>query len=238
MREVKSLIGRLVWLKSFVGLRLNDHVKSKNFSHVMEPIFEVSRMKTFNWSKAADLALEKLKYRMSSCPFISYSDPSLPYLLVTDASDVALGAILMQKKGDKYRVIATISKCFSATERRWSATERECFAVLYSCRKLEYFLGGVHFVVHMDHKSLIYLDRRNFNNSKICRWQNELSRFNFTIEYIEGASNVWADWLSRPGGVKPKDLPEDFTPAGAFYEVENSPLRIYIPSWVKNENVT
>ena len=98
----------------------------------------------FHWTIEADNTLKKLKTRMSSCPFISYSDPSLPYVLVTDASDVALGAILMQKKGSNYRVIATVSKCFSATERRWSATERECYAVLYSCRKLEYFLGGVH----------------------------------------------------------------------------------------------
>ena len=236
MKEVKSLMGRCVWLKSFIGLRLNDHVKLQNFSHVMEPIFEVSRKKTFHWTIEADNALKKLKSRMSSCPFISYCDPSLPYLLVTDASDVALGAILMQKKGSEYRVIATVSKCFSATERRWSATERECYAVLYSCRKLEYFLGGVHFTVHMDHKSLIYLDRRNFNNSKICRWQSELSLFSFTIEYIEGTSNVWADWLSRPGGIKPEVKPEDFTPAGEFYEVENTPLRIYIPSWVKDQN--
>ena len=36
-----------------------------------------------------------------------------------------------------------------------------------------------------------------FNNSKICRWQNELSRLNLTVEYIEGASNALADWLSR-----------------------------------------
>ena len=93
MKEVKSLMGRCVWLKSFIGLRLNDHVKTQNFSHVMEPIFEVSRKKTFHWTIEADNTLKKLKTRMSSCPFISYSDPSLPYVLVTNANDVALGAI-------------------------------------------------------------------------------------------------------------------------------------------------
>ena len=141
MKELKSLQGRLVWLKSFVGTRLKESVKMSNFSHVMEPIFALSRNKTFDWSKEADIALTKVKARMSTCPFISYSDPSLPYFLVTDASDDSLGAILMQKKGSQYRVIATVSKCFNATERKWSATERECFAILYACRKLEYFLS-------------------------------------------------------------------------------------------------
>ena len=78
MKEVKALMGRCVWLKSFIGSRLNDRVRFQNFSHVMEPIFEVSRKKTFHWTIEADQALKKLKARMSSCPFISYCDPSLP----------------------------------------------------------------------------------------------------------------------------------------------------------------
>ena len=101
----------------------------------------------------------------------------------TDASDVALGGILMQRKGEKYSVIATVSKLFSTTERKWSATERECFAVLYCCRKLDYFLSGAQFTVQTDHNSLVYLDRKNFNNAKISRWQSELSWYNFVVEY-------------------------------------------------------
>ena len=235
MRELKSLQGRLVWLKSFVGTRLNENVKMSNFSHVMEPIFALSRKTSFEWSSEANVALEKVKKRMTTCPFISYSDPRLPYFLVTDASDVALGGILMQKKGEKYSVIATVSKLFSATERKWSATERECFAVLYCCRKLDYFLSGAQFTVQTDHNSLVYLDRKNFNNAKISRWQSELSWYNFVVEYIEGTTNVWADWLSRPGGIKTEKLKEDFTPAGQYYEVVGTPVRLYLPSWCSSD---
>ena len=232
-KELKSLIGRLVWLKSFIGTRLGESVKLCSFSNLMEPIFELTRKSTFDWSKSADKALNTLKERMTVLPFISYCDPSLPYILCTDASDVALGGILMQKKGTEYRVIAAVSKCFNQTERKWSTTEREAFAVLYCCRKLEYFLGGTHFTVQTDHKSLVYMDRKNFNNSKICRWQSELSRFNFVVEYIEGATNIWADWLSRPGGMKMPKLAEDFTPAGNFYNIEGTKINIYVPSWCR-----
>ena len=233
-KELKSLIGRLVWLKSFIGTRLGESVKLCSFSNLMEPIFELTRKSTFDWSKSAEKALNTLKERMTKCPFISYCDPSLPYILCTDASDCALGGILMQKKGTEYRVIAAVSKCFSQTERKWSTTEREAYAVYYSCKKLEYFLGGTHFTVQTDHKSLVYMDRKNFNNSKICRWQNELSRFNFVVEYIEGATNVWADWLSRPGGMKQPKSAEDFTPAGKFFNIEGTKINIYVPSWCRD----
>ena len=235
-KELKSLIGRLVWLKSFIGTRLGENVKICSFSNLMEPIFELTRKSTFDWTKSADKALNILKERMTKCPFISFCDPRAPYILTTDASDCALGGVLMQKVGSEYRVIAAVSKCFSETERRWSATEREAFAVLYCCKKLEYFLGGVHFTVQTDHKSLVYMDRRNFNNSKICRWQTELSRFSFVVEYIEGATNIWADWLSRPGGKKLAKSPEDFSPAGQFFNIDGTKINIYVPSWVRDLN--
>ena len=235
-KELKSLIGRLVWLKSFIGTRLGESVKICSFSNLMEPIFELTRKSTFDWTSSADKALKILKERMTKCPFISFCDPREHYILTTDASDCALGGVLMQKVGDEYRVIAAVSKCFSDTERRWSATEREAFAVLYCCRKLEYFLGGVHFTVQTDHKSLVYMDRKNFNNSKICRWQSELSRFSFVVEYIEGATNIWADWLSRPGGLKRTKSPNDFSPAGQFFNIENTKINIYVPSWVQDLN--
>ena len=235
-KELKSLIGRLVWLKSFIGTRLGESVKICSFSNLMEPIFELTRKSTFDWTDSADKALKILKERMTKCPFISFCDPRVPYILTTDASDCALGGILMQKVGKEYRVIAAVSKCFSDTERRWSATEREAFAVLYCCRKLEYFLGGVQFIVQTDHKSLVYMDRKNFNNSKICRWQSELSRFSFVVEYIEGATNIWADWLSRPGGLKRTKCPNDFTPAGQFFNIDGTKINIYVPSWVRDLN--
>ena len=80
------------------------------------------------------------------------------------------------------------------------------------------------------------MDRKNFNNSKICRWQTELSRFSFVVEYIEGATNIWADWLSRPGGKKPTKSPDNFSPAGKFYNIEGSKINIYVPSWVRDLN--
>merc|ERR1711911_380397 len=80
------------------------------------------------------------------------------------------------------------------------------------------------------------MDRRNFNNSKICRWQDELSNYSFHVQYVEGEENVWADWLSRPFlKVANNDIPEDFTPAGRFLNIEGTKIQIYVPSWVTDK---
>ena len=235
-KELKQTQGRLTWINAFIGSRMGEVVKSTSFSALMDPILNVSRKAPFKWTKEADKALNKIKERMTKPPFISFSDPSLPYVLITDASDVALGGMLCQKKGDQYRVIGTCSKLFSPTERRWSTTEREAYSILHCIKKFSYFLARNHFTVFTDHKSLVYMDRRTFNNSKVSRWQEELSRYSFHVQYVEGEENVWADWLSRPYTknrvAKSSEEPEDFSPAGKYIGIMGTKMKIYVPSWV------
>ena len=235
LKEARRVQGQLTWVKGFIGTKMGEEVKLTSFSHIMEPILDVCRKSPFKWTPKAQEALDKIKARMMKAPFISFSDPSLPYILITDASDVALGGLLCQKKGEKYHIIGTVSKCFTATERRWSTTEREAFAIVYCVRKFSYFLEKNHFTIFTDHKSLTYMDRKNFNNKKINRWQMELSSYSFVVQYLEGNENVFADWLSRPNGVVPEEEPEDFTPAGRTIQIEGTKMRIYIPSWIEDK---
>ena len=88
-------------------------------------------------------------------------------------------------------------------------------------------------MVFCDHRSLVYLDRVRFQNSKIQRWQDELAKFKFTVSYVPGAENTFADMLSRPLGITTTKCVDDNTPAGNFYKVgNNSEVMIYVPSWV------
>ena len=233
VKEARRIQGQLTWVKGFIGTKMGEEVKLTSFSHMIDPILDICRKTPFKWTPKAQQALDKIKDRMMKAPFISFSDPKLPYVLITDASDVALGGLLCQKKGDQYRIIGTVSKCFTPVERRWSTTEREAFAIVYCIRKFQYFLQKVHFTVFTDHRSLVFMDRKNFNNKKISRWQMELSSYSFVVQYLEGNENVFADWLSRPNGPAPKEEPEDFSPAGRMIEIEGTRMRIYVPSWVQ-----
>ena len=235
--ELRQLIGRLVWLKQFISSRMNESVRVNSFSHLMEPICECTRGSGVEWTPAADSALTRLKKKLSSSPFISLADPRLDYVLACDASDSALGAVLMQRAGENdYRVVATVSHTFTGCERRWAVCEKEAYAIVWSVRKLHFFLAGRPFVIHTDHRSLVYIDTVTFKNDKISRWQAELSQYCFTIQYIKGEENVWADWLSRGSATKRKREhgESDFKPKGKFMAIAGTPLRIYVPSWVQD----
>ena len=174
-------------------------------------------------------------------------DPNLEIILTTDASAYAAGAVLMQRAAaNDYRVIGIISRTFSKTETKWSASEKEGYAVKWACERFRYFLAGRRFTIQSDHKALCYIDSTEFNNQKIARWQDYLSNFNFTLQYLEGSSNCFADWLSRGTGYeKSKDkITAEPKPAGKFVkmfstgkngEKIDSRFRIYIPSWVENQ---
>ena len=238
-KQLQALCGRLVWLSDFVATKLFEPVKSTSFAALMQPIYAILRNKSkgvkFQWTDEADLCLKRLKKRITKSPFISFADPNLPYTLTTDASAEGAAGVLMQIQDGRYKIIAAVSTTFNATQRNWSATEKEAFAVLWACERLEYFLIGNSFTIFTDHKSLCFLDKRTFGNCKVANWQQKLSRFRFCVQYIEGPKNVLADWLSRRGNTIEKPV-EDPTPAGRFLALEGTDLRIYIPSWC-NETV-
>ena len=234
-RQLASLVGRLHWLNQFIGCRMHEQVKVAGYSALMEPIYNLYRnmQKKFIWTDSAQKAFDNIKKRLSHAPFISFSHPDYPYTLTTDASNYGCAGILMQQRNGKYHVIAAISKTFSPTQTRWSATEREAWAVVWAVQKLSHFLLDKPFVIFTDHKSLQYIDRKEFSNPKIQNWQLRLSQYRFTVQYLEGRLNIFADWLSRLGEVPPAK-PADDSAAGRFFKLENSPLRVYVPSWCEN----
>ena len=231
-KELEKLCGNLVWVKSFLGARLGEEVAKINFSSLMSPIFEVKRQPTFEWTKQAQKALDRVKTRLSSCPVIGYADFKLPFMLVTDASKVAAAGVLMQQQGEKLVIIGHCSKLFNSTERNWSTLERELFAIVYSIRSFKYFLQGHSFIIKTDHRPLIYVDRTNFkSSSKVSGWQRELAEYDFVVEHVKGTSNIFADWLSRPFVDHIKEEIGEAKVAGKICAVENSKLVVYIPSW-------
>ena len=239
-KQLLSLIGRLLWVKQFIGTKLYEKLNLTSFSALMEPIYQLNsqELKTFKWTERAQEALDKIKSRLSSAPFISFADQNLPYSLTTDASQTGCSGVLMQIQNNRYKVIACISKRFNAVERRWSTTEREAFAIVWAIDKLSHYLLDSPFTVFTDHRSLCYIDRREFNNSKISNWQHKLSKYRFTIQYLPGANNHFADWLSRLDNGLHAKTPADTRAAGKFMRVKDSKLCIYVPSWCLGKGFT
>ena len=188
-------------LKGFLGLAnyFRDHVE--HFSMQTTVLEELARnyepRKPVAWTDETDAAFEKIKTAINNCPqlFFLNGDLTCPIFLHTDASDGGVGAHLFQKVDGQIRSIAFVSKALSTSQRRWSTTEKECYAIYYSIRKLDYLLRDRHFTLRTDHRNLTFMNKNS--SPKVIRWKLEVQEYDFNLEYIPGPENVEADMLSR-----------------------------------------
>ena len=241
-KELQATIGRFVWLRSFLETQIGENVADHCFSELMSPLNKLNRQdKKFCWTLEAQSAFDQAKDRLASPRVIHFADFSRPFVLVTDASNIAVGGVILQKIDDKQVIITAGSKTLDSTQQKWSTTEREAYAIIWACERFSYFLRGPKpFVLLTDHKSLVYMDRNVFANQKIARWQDRLSEFRFVVQYIQGQDNVIADMMSRPFGQTPKTLTTEETTSaeGNFFHSPEAKLSIYVPSWVRSNSTT
>ena len=187
-------------LKKFLGLTnyFRDHVV--NYSTLTYPLhqllleYETVKHKVIQWTETATTAFDQLLVVMGNLPKLYFMDNSADIVLETDASDYGIGAFLYQVVDKVNQPVAFISKSLSKVQQRWSTIEKECYAIWYALRSLEYLLRDVRFTIRTDHKNLRYL---NTNSPKVVRWKLAVQEFNFDLEYIEGENNVFADSFSR-----------------------------------------
>ena len=234
-RELQRFIGRLVWVRSHMEPRTGEKIADNSFASLIKPMTAVLRLAKFSWDPKAQRAFELAKERLSSPPIFRFADFDREFVMITDASLVCVAAVLTQIGADGTPYLcATASKTLTDPMTRWSATERECYAIVFGLDKFSYFLKGRKFIIQTDHKPLTYLDTTTFRNSKIERWYNFMSQFWFTVQYLPGVDNHIADLLSRPSGVKapPKVDTTNLQIAGEFFTYDD--ILIYRPSWVNS----
>ena len=93
--------------------------------------------------------------------------------------------------------VAYGSRKLSDCERRYSAVERECLAIIFAITKFRFYLVGKPFVLEVDHRPLVYLHKFMGGNHKLMRWALALQPFRFRIVHVPGKDNHGADLLSR-----------------------------------------
>jgi hypothetical protein len=118
-----------------------------------------------------------------------------PLILYTDASDVGVGAILVQSQHNIEKPISCFSKKFTDIASRWSTIEKEGYALFASVLHFQSHLLGRQFFVRTDHKNLVYMQSSAV--PKVIRWRLRLLEFDFITLHVPGEENLIADTLSR-----------------------------------------
>ena len=188
LRDVRKFQGMASWYRRFIP----------NYATIAEPITRLTKKNyKFEWLEEQQHAFELLKAMIMLAPTLQRPAPNSPFIVQTDASDVGLGAVLLQEVEGLERVLEFASRVLAPAERNYSVTERECLAVVWAIGKFRPYIDGYDFKVVTDHSSLRWLCQMKNPTSRLARWALELQGHKFTIEHRKGHLNYVADALSR-----------------------------------------
>ncbi|KAK8716654.1 hypothetical protein V6N13_043959 [Hibiscus sabdariffa] len=141
---------------------------------------------------------------MVSEPVLVLPDHTKPFEIYTDASDVAIGGVLMQEG----HPVAFESRKLNETERRYTIHEKEMTAVVHCLRTWRHHVLGSKFVVYTDNVANSYFLTQPKLSPKQACWQEFLAEFDFSMEYKPGKVNSVADALSRRYDLEFLSLPK------------------------------
>ncbi|CAN6542453.1 unnamed protein product [Malus baccata var. baccata] len=188
VREVRSFLGHAGFYRRFI----------KDFSKVAQPLCRLLQKDvTFEFTKECTASFNQLKELLTTAPIIVPPDWSLPFELMCDASDYALGAVLGQRKDKRPHVIYYASRTLNDAQLNYSTTEKELLAVVFALDKFRSYLIGTKVIVFTDHAALKYLLTKKEAKPRLIRWMLLLQEFDIEIRDKKGSENVVADHLSR-----------------------------------------
>ncbi|GJU78591.1 reverse transcriptase domain-containing protein [Tanacetum coccineum] len=206
VKGVRSFLGHAGFYRRFI----------QDFSKIARPMTHLLEKETpFVFSKDCIDAFETLKKKLTEAPILVVPDWNLPFELMCDASDFAIGAVLGQRKMKHFQPIHYASKTMTEAQIHYTTTEKEMLAVVYAFEKFRPYLVLSKSIVYTDHSALKYLMNKQDAKPRLLRWVLLLQEFDITIHDKKGSENLAADHLSRLENphkdvLENKDINENF----------------------------
>ncbi|CAI7787037.1 unnamed protein product [Closterium sp. NIES-54] len=189
-------------LQQFLGFANYYNRFVPQYAKIATPLTNLLKKNTpFKWEDVHQQAMEQLKTALTSAPILILPDPEKDYVIEADASDQAIGAVLMQDQGKGLQPIAYLSKKLPGAELNYPIHDKEALAIITAFKTWRCYLEGRKTTVYTYHCSLKYLKTQPTLSRRQVRWIDFLeTHFDYDIVYKPGHKNK-ADALSRPGHV-------------------------------------
>ena len=150
LREVRVFLGMYSYYRKFVP----------KFAEIAAPLHTLNRKnRRFLGEEACQESFEELKVQLTSSPVLALPRDEVDYIVNTDASDAALGAVLLQVQHGEERPVVYFSRLYSRTEVNYCTTRRELLAVVEGLRQFRPYVLGRDFRVRTDHAALRWFQR-------------------------------------------------------------------------------
>ena len=194
IKELQRFLGMINYYRRFIKSA------AQHLFHLFEALG--SKPKRLEWTAEMQSSFDAIKEALASSTMLRHPDPSLPLALTTDASDVAIGAVVEQRGPLGWEPLAFFSKKLSDSQQKWSPYDRELNAVHKAVRHFKHMIEGRPFTIYTDHQSLVpsMAKKTDAQTSRQANQLSEISEYSTDIRYLQGKSNVVADALSRPNG--------------------------------------
>ncbi|GKB91572.1 reverse transcriptase domain-containing protein [Tanacetum coccineum] len=134
----------------------------------MTHLFEKNTL--FIFSNECIQAFETLKKKITEAPILIAPDLDLPFEIMCDASDFAIGAVLGKRHEKHFRPIHYASNIMNEAESHYTKTEKEMLAVVYAFEKFRSYLILNKSIVYTDHSALKYLFAKKDSKARLLRW--------------------------------------------------------------------
>nr|GEV54651.1 hypothetical protein [Tanacetum cinerariifolium] len=206
VKGVWSFLGHAGFYRRFI----------QDFSKISRPMTHLQEKNTpFIFSEDCIKAFQTLKKKLTEATILIAPNWDLPFELMCDASDFAIGAVLGQRHEKHFKPIHYASKMMTDTESNYTTIEKEMLAVVYAFKKFRSHLILNKIIVHMDHSTLKYLFAKKDAKARLLWWVLLLQKFDFKVLDTKGAENLAADHLSRlenpyENALDPKEINEIF----------------------------
>ncbi|WJZ92713.1 hypothetical protein VitviT2T_011695 [Vitis vinifera] len=169
VKGIRQFLGHAGFYRRFI----------KDFSKIAKPLCELLvKDAKFEWDDKCQRSFELLKQFLTSAPIVRAPNWELPFEVMCDSSDYAIGAVLGQREDGKPYVIYYARKSLNDTQRNYTTTEKELLVVVYALDKFRAYLIGSSIVVFTDHSALKYLLTKQDAKARLIRWIFLLQEFN------------------------------------------------------------
>ena len=197
IREIQppTTITKVRYFLGLVGCYRRFIKEFSKIAALLNRLLEKNR--PFKWDDECTRAYQELKSLLLQELVVAYPDLTVPFRLYTDASNIGLGAILAQQQEGKERIICCASRTLNKAEQNYSATKKECLAVVWGIRNFRNYLIANHFKVYTDHYSLQWLCVMKNEPAILHRWAAQLEDYDFEVLHRPGKNQGHVDALSR-----------------------------------------